>query len=153
MQVPSLGWEDPLKNEMAPTPVFLPGESHGQKSLVGYSPWGHEESDTTEHLSSRPNGVESAPSLRKKGDLLERSSGSSQNQRKWYRHQNRSRNLWNWNQHTGATRMHSFYPEDSYIFYFSQGWGTSKRLGATCLPLNVHKENLFGLHFKCSQSQ
>ena len=29
-------------------PVFLPGESHGQKSLVGYSPWGHKESDTTE---------------------------------------------------------------------------------------------------------
>ena len=53
MQVPSLGWEDPLKNEMAPTPVFLPGESHGQKSLVGYSPWGHEESDTTEQLNLR----------------------------------------------------------------------------------------------------
>ena len=31
-----------------PTPVFLPGESHGQRSLVGYSPWGHKESDTTE---------------------------------------------------------------------------------------------------------
>ena len=30
------------------TPVFLPGESHGQSSLVGYSPWGREESDTTE---------------------------------------------------------------------------------------------------------
>ena len=29
-------------------PVFLPGESHGQKSLVGYSPWGHKELDTTE---------------------------------------------------------------------------------------------------------
>ena len=28
--------------------VFLPGESHGGKSLVGYSPWGHKESDTTE---------------------------------------------------------------------------------------------------------
>ena len=27
------------------TPVFLPGESHGQRSLVGYSPWGHKESD------------------------------------------------------------------------------------------------------------
>ena len=32
-----------------PTPVFLPGESHGQRSLVGYSPWDHKESDTTEH--------------------------------------------------------------------------------------------------------
>ena len=31
-----------------PTPVFLPGESHGQKSLAGYSPWGRRESDRTE---------------------------------------------------------------------------------------------------------
>ena len=31
-----------------PTPVFLPGESHGQRSLAGYSPWGHKESDRTE---------------------------------------------------------------------------------------------------------
>ena len=31
------------------TPVFLPGESHRQRSLVGYSPWGHNESDMTEH--------------------------------------------------------------------------------------------------------
>ena len=29
-----------------PTPVFLPGKSHGQRSLVGYSPWGHKELDT-----------------------------------------------------------------------------------------------------------
>ena len=34
---------------MATTPVFLPGKSNGQRSLVGYSPWGHKESDTTEH--------------------------------------------------------------------------------------------------------
>ena len=32
------------------TPVFLPGESHGQRSLAGYSPWGHKELDTTEQL-------------------------------------------------------------------------------------------------------
>ena len=32
-----------------PTPVFLPGESHGQRSLAGYSPWGHKQSDTAEH--------------------------------------------------------------------------------------------------------
>ena len=31
-----------------PTPVFLPGESHGQKSLAGYSPWGHKELYITE---------------------------------------------------------------------------------------------------------
>ena len=33
---------------LQPTAVFLPGESHGQRSLVGYSPWGHRESDMTE---------------------------------------------------------------------------------------------------------
>ena len=44
-QVQSLGWEDPLEEEMAPTPVCLPGKSHGQRSLVGCSSWAHEEMD------------------------------------------------------------------------------------------------------------
>ena len=39
MQVWSLGWEDPLRGKWLPTPVFLPGEFHRQRSLVGYSPW------------------------------------------------------------------------------------------------------------------
>ena len=39
------------RREWQPTPVFLPGESHGQRSLVDYSPWGHKESDTTERLT------------------------------------------------------------------------------------------------------
>ena len=47
-QVQSLGWEDLLEKEMAIHPVLLPGKSHGQRSLVGYSPWGCKESDTTE---------------------------------------------------------------------------------------------------------
>ena len=34
-----------------PTPVFLPGKTHGQRSLVGYSPWGHKKSDTAEQLT------------------------------------------------------------------------------------------------------
>ena len=38
----------PWRRKWQPTPVFLPGESHGQRSLPGYSPWGHKESDTTE---------------------------------------------------------------------------------------------------------
>ena len=38
----------PRRRAWQPTPVLLPGESHGQRSLVGYSPWGHKESDTTE---------------------------------------------------------------------------------------------------------
>ena len=49
--VRSLGWEDPLEEEMAPPPVFLPGKVHGQRSLMGYSPWGCKESDTTEHIA------------------------------------------------------------------------------------------------------
>ena len=44
MWVRFLGQEDPLEKGMA-TPVFLPGESHGQRSLEGYSPQGRKESD------------------------------------------------------------------------------------------------------------
>ena len=49
-QVRSLGQEDPLEKEMAPTPVLLPGKSHGWRSLIDYSPWGRKESDMTERL-------------------------------------------------------------------------------------------------------
>ena len=45
--VQSLGQEDPLEKGME-MPVFLPGKSHGQRSLAGYRPRGHKESDTTE---------------------------------------------------------------------------------------------------------
>ena len=38
----------PWRREWLPTPVFLPGELHAQRSLLGYSPWNHKESDTTE---------------------------------------------------------------------------------------------------------
>ena len=38
----------PWRREWQPIPVFLPRESHGQRSLVGYSPWSYKESDTTE---------------------------------------------------------------------------------------------------------
>ena len=41
----------PWRREWQPTPVFLPGEFHGQRSLEGYSPWGLKESDTTEQLT------------------------------------------------------------------------------------------------------
>ena len=50
-RVVSLGWGDPLEKEMVtPTPVFLSGKSHGWRSLVGYSPCGSKELDTTERL-------------------------------------------------------------------------------------------------------
>ena len=40
----------PWSKKWQPTPVFLPGKFHGQRSLVGYSPWGHKELDMTEHV-------------------------------------------------------------------------------------------------------
>ena len=43
------------RREWQPTPVILPGESHGQRSLEGYSSWGHKELDTTEWLAQGAN--------------------------------------------------------------------------------------------------
>ena len=57
MQVRSLGWEDPLKKEWQPTPVFLPGKFHGQRSLKGYSPKGCKELDMPEHRTQQHNTV------------------------------------------------------------------------------------------------
>ena len=47
-----LGTMGPQPISKTVAPVFLPGEFYGQRSLVGYSPWGHKESDTTEQLSA-----------------------------------------------------------------------------------------------------
>ena len=58
-RVRSLGRREiPWRRKWQSTPVFLPGESHGRRSLVGYSPRGRKESDTTErlHLTS-PHGI------------------------------------------------------------------------------------------------
>ena len=54
MQVQSLGWEDPLEEEMetCSSTVFLPGKSHRQRSLEGYSLQGYKESDITEWLNT-----------------------------------------------------------------------------------------------------
>ena len=48
-QVQSLGREDTLEKEMTIHSVFLPGEFHGQRSLLGYHPYDYKESDMTEH--------------------------------------------------------------------------------------------------------
>ena len=53
--VQSLGWEDPLEEEMVTHSRFLPGESHGQRSLASYSPWGCKDSDTTKRLNTAQN--------------------------------------------------------------------------------------------------
>ena len=51
----SMPWVEniPWRRKWPPTPVCLPGESHGQRSLAGYSPWGQRELDTTEHAHAR----------------------------------------------------------------------------------------------------
>ena len=51
MQVQSLVGKIPWRRAWQPIPVFLPGKSHGQRSLAGYSPWGGKESDTAEVTS------------------------------------------------------------------------------------------------------
>ena len=43
----------PAIREWQPSPVFFPGEFHGQRSLVGYSPWSHKESGMTEQISHK----------------------------------------------------------------------------------------------------
>ena len=48
MQVRPQGGKIPWRRKWQCTLVFLPGESHGQRSLAGYSPWGHRELDMTE---------------------------------------------------------------------------------------------------------
>ena len=54
LRVRGLGQKDPLRKEMAATSVFLPGISHRQRSLGGYSPWGHKESDMAKRLKPPP---------------------------------------------------------------------------------------------------
>jgi len=41
------------RRKWQPTPVFLPGESRGQRSLTGYSPWGQKQSETTDHTAQQ----------------------------------------------------------------------------------------------------
>ena len=54
----------PWRRVWLPSPIFLPGESRGQRSLVGYSPWGCKESDTTEWLTlSFLNSLRNGPRL------------------------------------------------------------------------------------------
>ena len=49
--------ESPWRRKWQPTPIFLPGESHGQKSLVGYGLWGCKESDISEHMHTCKKGM------------------------------------------------------------------------------------------------
>jgi len=50
----------PWRRKWYPTPVFLPGKFHGQRILVGYSPWGHKELGVTEHAHISANRIASS---------------------------------------------------------------------------------------------
>ena len=65
--IPRLVGKIPWRKKWQPTPVFLPGESHAQKSLVGYSPWSRKELDTTEWLT------DTQASAKKGGDCSSKS--------------------------------------------------------------------------------
>ena len=47
----------PWRKKWQPTSVFLPGKSHGRRSMVGYNSWGHKELDLTEHAHTKLKGL------------------------------------------------------------------------------------------------
>ena len=65
--VQPLGWEDPLEKGMSTHSSVLAGESHGQRSLAGYSPWGQKESDIIEWLTHSTIWGPCTQALRSKG--------------------------------------------------------------------------------------
>ena len=69
-QVYSLGWEDPLEKGMVTHSSILPGEFHGQRRLVGYSPWGRKKSDTTERNTFHFKIIYKAPGILQEGELF-----------------------------------------------------------------------------------
>ena len=70
----------PWRREWLPIPVFLPEESHGQRSLEGYSPWGRTESDATEVMHGRKHLLKSSPLAEKLTSTL---AGGDSNLDQW----------------------------------------------------------------------
>ena len=68
-----------MRRAWQPTPVFLPGESHGQRSLEGYSPWGRKELDTTErpaHYKMLENIISCCNHIRQNSNSLNHTKSS-----------------------------------------------------------------------------
>ena len=55
----------PWRRKWQPIPVFLPGKSRGQRSLVGYNPWGHKKPDTSQRLNNNNIGINKSQSCYK----------------------------------------------------------------------------------------
>ena len=70
MEVQSLDREDPLEKEMATRSSIIAWEIHGQRSLVGSSPWGRKESDMTEHLNNNNKWPGSVPKAQPSSPVL-----------------------------------------------------------------------------------
>ena len=67
------------RRKWQPTPVFLPGESHGERNLVGYNPWGCTESDMTEvtqPIANTSRTLERVPVMEEERKLSEEEEGS-----------------------------------------------------------------------------
>ena len=70
------------RRKWQPSPVFLPGESHAQRSLMGYSPWGRKELDTTELLTHTHRKEEQTNSVIKKERKEENGRGGGKQTKK-----------------------------------------------------------------------
>ena len=120
----------PWRRKWQPTPVLLPGKFYGQRSLVGYSSWGHKESDTTErlHFSSSYFAVHKCHlpylwtcSLNPKGEpTLEKVSGRSgtkSNPRDLYGTQS-----WGWTDARGSCGIPGHVDADPYLGAWQVLW-------------------------------
>ena len=84
MQVQSLGRDDPLEKEMAIHSSILTWRIHGQRSLAGYSPWGHEELGTTEWLNTDTTHGRSALNFLKRFHVVFHSGWTSVHSHQWW---------------------------------------------------------------------
>ena len=81
-------WKIPWRRAQQPTPIFFPGKFHGRRSLVGYSPWGHKESDTTDHTDFTWGTLETPKATRNYSFALQSNLGLFHKQRHTQSHTN-----------------------------------------------------------------
>ena len=96
----------PWSRKWQPTTVFLPGRFHGQRSLVGYSPWFHKESDTTEQLSTQAHETQQLSLSHEVSTVLE-----------WTRMRTRLNEDWQ------STRPEVWIKAKQLLFKLWQCWG------------------------------
>ena len=80
----------PSGRKWQPMPVFLPGKPHGQRSLAGYSPWGHKELQTTEWLNNNRYIMKYYSAIKKWGNpiICDNTNGPWRHDAKWNQTQN-----------------------------------------------------------------